>query len=128
MTQSAGVDNREVRRGADMAEDDEFGAMERSEGEREGHGSLVVERQSELLWDGCCCPGRWPFHRFSRVWWPLHLLVSGCRGSRCRCRCPVSCLLGMLCLRLRHANEPRGLVVAAAMCPSCVFLYKCVQV
>ena len=38
MTQSAGVDNREVRRGADMAEDDEFGAMESSEGEREGHG------------------------------------------------------------------------------------------
>ena len=38
MTQSAGVDNREVRRGADMAEDAEFGAMESPAGEGEGQG------------------------------------------------------------------------------------------
>ena len=41
----------------------------------------------------------------------LHLFVSGHRGDRRRCRCHVCCLLGVVCLRLKHTNESRGLVV-----------------
>ena len=38
MAQGAGVEGREVRRGADTAGDDEFGAMESPAGEGEGQG------------------------------------------------------------------------------------------